>query len=145
MVFFTARTLLELGYFPSIPARKSQTRARCSSCCPAALHHSSCKHTFLRWREDPSLICLSVNKKMGIRDVFPLSFFSLNGASNDLSTCWAFQSGFYFDLHQQGMEWSRLGLSPPEAPWTSRSLARVRRGDATALIYYSGVILRLWI
>lgn len=77
--------------------------------------------------------------------MFFLSLFFLNGASNDLSTCWAFQNGFYFDLHQQGMEWSRLGLSPPEAPWTSWSLARVRRGDATALIYYSGVILRLWI
>lgn len=36
--------------------------------------------------------------------------YFLLGASNDLSTCWAFQSGFYFDLHQQGMEWSRLGL-----------------------------------
>lgn len=35
-----------------------------------------------------------------------------DGASDDLRTCWGFQRGFYFDLHQQGMEWSLLGLAP---------------------------------
>lgn len=137
MVFHTIRTLLEIDSFRAHPSFR----------CPAALHHSSRKHTFLRWRED-AISDLSVCQYVDAnRGCFFLSlFFSpLDGASNDLSTCWAFQNAFYFDLHQQGMEWSRLGLSPPEAPRTSRSLARVRRGDATALIYYSGVILRLWI
>lgn len=41
----------------------------------------------------------------------------LDGASDDLSTCWAFQKAFYFDLHQQGMERSLLGLSPPRPLW----------------------------
>lgn len=63
--------------------------------------------------------------------------YFLSGASNDLSTCWAFQSVFYFDLHQQGMEWSRLGLSPPEAPRTSQSpaLVRARRRHGSDLLF----------
>lgn len=64
---------------------------------------------------------------------------------NDLSTCWAFQKCFYFDLHQQGMEWSRLGLSPLEPLWTHQSRAPVQRWDATALIYYLEVIHHPWI
>lgn len=74
-----------------------------------------------------------------------LSRVFLNRASNDLSTCWAFQKGFYFDLHQQGMEWSLLGLSPSKPLWTHQSRAPVQRWDAMALIYYSEVIHRLWI
>lgn len=120
-------------------------QAHLSFCCSAVFQTV----TMLRlrgcaWARKTFLICLSVNMSMGIRDVFSLCSFS-TGASNDLSTCWAFQSGFYFDLHQQGMEWSRLGLSPSEPLWTSQSCAWVQSWDATPLIYYSEVILRLWI
>ena len=86
-------------------------------------------------------VCQYVDGNQGC--VFSRVF--LHRASNDLSTCWAFQNDFYFDLHQQGMEWSRLGLPPSEPLWTHQSRAPVQRWDATTLIYYSEVIHRLWI
>lgn len=82
-------------------------------------------------------VCQYVDGNQGC--VFSRVF--LHRASNDLSTCWAFQNDFYFDLRQQGMEWSRLGLPPSEPLWTHP----VQRWDATTLIYYSEVIHRLWI
>lgn len=65
----------------------------------------------------------------------------LEGATDDLNTCWAFQITFYFEMHQHGM----LGLSPSRPLWTHYSRAPVQGWDATALIYYSEVIHRLWI
>ena len=99
-----------------------------------------CLVTVLRLRGCASawkafLICLSVNMWMGIRDVF--SWQGLKWLEYIL--------GFYFDLHQWGMEWSLLGLSPSKPLRTHQSSAPVQRWDATTLIYYSGVIHRLWI
>lgn len=96
------------------------------------------------WRQEDTFdlsACQYVDGNQGC--IFSRVF--LDRASNDLNTCWVFQKGFYFDLHQQGMEWSRLGLSPSEPPWTHQSPAPVQGWDATALIYYSEVIHRLWI
>lgn len=96
------------------------------------------------WDRKTLLICLSVNMWMGIRDVFSPGFFS-TGPQMTWTHAEPFRRGFYFDLHQQWMEWSLLGLSPSKPLWTHQSRAPVQRWDATALIYCSEVIHRLWI
>lgn len=91
--------------------------------------------SWLRWCARDGETHLSVCQYADGNQGCIFSWVFPDGASNDLSTCWAFQNGFYFDLHQQGMEWSPLGLSiwAPVDPSEARSSPEMRRHGADLL------------